>query len=575
MKPHIRRISLATFSFVLFTISAPGQMQPICESGLTGEGHLLQHASVIGELSDKLYAAYQSGDKKQQENLIKELEGYKNHREVSFSDDEKNKMEDLAQRPEVKMIIEAIYLERRAEDTEQAHRFNRAADCFFYPNPMLQDYVNKLGQSLVPRGTGQWYAFRIVQDPRPDAWALSTGSVYVTTGLVAMLDNEAQLAYVLAHEVGHVEHRHTYAQVRGQVLESLMEVEKEKSARKKAAIIGAVAAGIGGAIGGAKGGGNGALVGATLGYGGAALVTTIVERLRVPKFTDYPSSQEADADDFAAHAVLQNSFDIREAPKVFLTLENSIHRDDRVGMGFHYGQVGNLTDRREHVQALLTGALKADLDQKSASGLQTSSPNFNLMMSSLKRDNGALAFSYDLFDEARQNLEEAVGIRSSDPRAHYYLGLVYKQTAHTPAEEQKAMEHFMQAISLDTTRSFYPEAHLDRALSLLSKNDSSVQAEAQKEIKTYIESYKLNHAGSLPGNMHILYDYLSLTGDDRWVNPPVLNVAQAVGNALVEPVRVDTKREVPNVRPKAQTVAGSVKPARSQTKVEAPKVSPK
>jgi len=477
-------------------------------------------------ITEELYTAYQSGDKKQEEDIVKQLDGYSHHREITFTDDEKSKMEELAQRPEVKTIIEAVYLERRAEETEHAHGLNLTS-CFFYPNPMLQDYVNKLGQSLVPRNSSQYYAFRIVQDPRPDAWALSTGSVYITTGLMSMLDNEAQLAYVLGHEIGHVEHRHVYTQTRGEVLERLLEVEKVRSARKKALILGAVAAGVGGAIGGAKGGGSGAVWGASLGDGGAALVSAIVERLRVPKLTDYPTSLEADADEFAVHAVLEHNFDVREAPKVFLTLENSIHRDDRVGMGFHYGQVNNLTERRQHVQNLLTGAMKADVDQHSRGGMQTTSPNFALLMSEVKRDNGDLALQYDLFDEARQNLEEAIAYRSNDPTAHYYIGKVYKLTARTPAEEQKAIEHFVQAIRLDTGRAAYAEPHLEKALSLLKQNDQSTFADAQREIKAYIELYRLNHGGLLPPGMPVLYDYLSLTGDDNWSEPPVLNVAQA------------------------------------------------
>ena len=544
------RYWLTAFCFSLLTLPLSSQAPTVCDSGLAGEGHLAQHALSIKTLRDTLISAYQSGDKKQEENLQKVLEGYKNHRDVTFTDDEKNKMEELAQRPEVKIIIEAMYLEQRAEDTEQAHRFHLQGDCFFYQNPMLQDYVNKLGQSMVPSGSGQWYAFRIVQDPRPDAWALSTGSIYVTTGLVAMLDNEAQLAYVLAHEVGHVEHRHAYAQVRGVVLEDLLEVERERSAKKKAAILGAVAAGIGGVVGGAKGGGSGAVFGAALGFGGTTLVTSIIERLRVPKFTDYSATQEADADEFAARTVLQRGFDIREAPKVFLTLQDSIHRDDRVGMGFHYGLTNTLIERREHLQSLLTGALKTDLDQRSKGGLQTSSPNFSLMMSSLKRDNGALAFSYDLFDEARQNLEEAIAVRSSDPRAHYYLGRVYKQTARTAADEQKAMDHFVQAIQYDTPRSAYPDAHLNRALALMSKNDPGVYADAANEIKTYVEFYKLNHGGNVPVNMHIMYDYLSLMGESSWSDPPVLNVAETTSTSPAEVASAGAKRDSSKVKPK-------------------------
>jgi predicted Zn-dependent protease len=512
----------------LWTLPASAQLP--CDKGLTGEGQIAQHAETISSLWSKLLTAYQQGDKKQEEDLVKRLEGYANHRDIAFSDDERNKMEELAQRPEVKTIIEAIYTERRAEETERAHNFN-LTPCYFYQNPMLQDYVNKLGQSLVPPTSDKFYAFRIVSDPRPDAWAFSTGSIYITTGLMAMLDNEAQLAYVLSHETGHVERNHVYVKTRGEVLEELLEVEKMKSARKKGLILGAVAAGIGGAIGAKEGGAGGALIGAGLGFGATTLVVNLVESLHRPKFTEWSNTQEAEADDFAAHETLQHNFDIREAPKIFVALEGSIHRDDRVGMGFHYGALSNLADRRQHVQTLLTGALKADLEQRSKSGLQAASPGFALLMSQLKRDNGEMALEYDLFDEARQNLESAISLRSSDPRAHLYLGRVYKLTARTSADEDKAMEHFMQAIRLDAGRSAYAQPHLERALTLLKQNDPAALPEAQKEIKTYIELYKVDYGGRVPPNMFILYDYLSLTGDDQWSQRPVVNVAQASGAA--------------------------------------------
>lgn len=527
---NINSKSLVKLATALALTIAPLSIraQQPCDSGLAGEGRTAQHAEVVNSLWNRLFTAYQ-GDKKEEENLAKDLEGYASHRDVTFSDDERNKMEEMAQRPEVKTIIEAIYAERRAEEIEQAHHLNRidSTQCVFYPNPMLEDYVNKLGQSLVPRDSTQYYHFYMFNDPRADAWSLSTGSVYVTTGLMSMLDNEAQLAYVLAHEVAHVEHRHLYAQTRGVVLQQLLEVEKVKSARKKGMILGAIAAGVGGVVGGAKEGTGGALIGAGLGYFGTTMVTNLIESLHRPKYTDWSNVQEADADEFAVHQIMDHSFDAREAPKVFLTLENSIQRDDRVGMGlFHYGQRNTLVERRQHIQALLTGALKADLEQRAKTGLQTTSPNFALLMSEVKRDNGELALQYDLFDEARQNLEDAIALRSSDPTAHFYLGKVYKRTARTPDEERKAMDHFMQSIRLDTDRLAYAQPHLERALALLKQNDQTVLAEAQQEIKTYIEIYKLNNGGRVPGNMYILYDYLSLTGDNKWSQPPVLNVVQ-------------------------------------------------
>lgn len=74
-------------------------------------------------------------------------------------------------------------------------------------------YLRRIGQSLVPRGLVlekvSW-KFRVLRDPQPNAFALPNGSIYVTTGLVTLLDNESQLAAIIAHELTHVMRRHTY-----------------------------------------------------------------------------------------------------------------------------------------------------------------------------------------------------------------------------------------------------------------------------------------------------------------------------------------------------------------------------
>lgn len=545
MNRHVSFSSLFLASWLAFaTIPASAQQpQEPCDRSLADEVQMARQGQLINSLLTQLYDAYESGDKQKEEELTKRLVGYSNHREVTFSEDDKNKMAEIAQRPEVKAIIETSYAETRLEHTTQAHRYN-LSPCFFYPNPMLQNYVNKLGQSLVPPNSSEFYSFRIVNDPRLEAWTLSTGSVYVTTGMVASLDNEAQLAYVLAHEIGHVELRHAYLKNRDYILENLLEAEKVRSAKKKGAITGAIAGGIlGGALGGGKSAATGVLAGAALGYG----VADVIMKIRGTKLTDFSRTQEAEADEFAMRAVLEHNFDAREAPKLLVGLQGSVHRDNRTGLGFAWGNTESLMDRRQNIQTLLAGALKADLEQRSKGGLQTTSPDFSLLMSEVKRDNGALALDYDLFEEARQNLEESIALRSTDPIAHYYLGQAYKVTAHSAADSQKAMDHLMQAIRLDTTRSAYDNPHLERAAALLAQNDPTVFGEAQKEIRTYVELYKVNHGGVLPRNMSILYDYLSLTGDDNWSEVSVLNVSQmeksqSTDTAKPEPKRESTKR---------------------------------
>jgi Zn-dependent protease with chaperone function len=77
-------------------------------------------------------------------------------------------------------------------------------------DPALHAYVNRIGSRLVSAIEGEKFpfTFKVVNDPSINAFALPGGPMYVNTGLIAAADNEAQLAGVLGHEMGHVMLRH-------------------------------------------------------------------------------------------------------------------------------------------------------------------------------------------------------------------------------------------------------------------------------------------------------------------------------------------------------------------------------
>jgi beta-barrel assembly-enhancing protease len=77
-------------------------------------------------------------------------------------------------------------------------------------------YVTDIGQRLVPssRRSGLAFNFFVVQDKGVNAFATMGGYVYVTTGLLKAADNEAQVASVISHEMGHIEKRHLIAQIK-------------------------------------------------------------------------------------------------------------------------------------------------------------------------------------------------------------------------------------------------------------------------------------------------------------------------------------------------------------------------
>ena len=79
-----------------------------------------------------------------------------------------------------------------------------------YDDPELQAYISQVGQRLVANSDepGTAFTFTVIDSPDINAFALPGGYIYINRGLLAYLDNEAELAGVLAHEIGHVSARH-------------------------------------------------------------------------------------------------------------------------------------------------------------------------------------------------------------------------------------------------------------------------------------------------------------------------------------------------------------------------------
>ena len=79
-----------------------------------------------------------------------------------------------------------------------------------YPSKTLQDYVNGVGQKLAKKSHRPelQYHFLVLDSTEINAFALPGGYVYITRGIMAYLNSEAELAAVLGHEIGHVTSRH-------------------------------------------------------------------------------------------------------------------------------------------------------------------------------------------------------------------------------------------------------------------------------------------------------------------------------------------------------------------------------
>ncbi|MFQ5865658.1 MAG: M48 family metalloprotease, partial [bacterium] len=83
-----------------------------------------------------------------------------------------------------------------------------------YDNAQVSEYVNQLGQKMarISHRPDLEFHFRVLDSPVINAFALPGGYVYITRGILAYMNSEAELAGVMGHEIGHVTARHSAKQ---------------------------------------------------------------------------------------------------------------------------------------------------------------------------------------------------------------------------------------------------------------------------------------------------------------------------------------------------------------------------
>jgi predicted Zn-dependent protease len=109
------------------------------------------------------------------------------------------------------IVLMSTQDERRIDEQEAREveaRLGVASD------PALTAYVEAIGQALAAHSPRKdvTYHFRVVEMEDPNAFALPGGHIFVSRGLLVVVNSEAELANVLGHEIGHVAARHAAQQ---------------------------------------------------------------------------------------------------------------------------------------------------------------------------------------------------------------------------------------------------------------------------------------------------------------------------------------------------------------------------
>jgi predicted Zn-dependent protease len=112
--------------------------------------------------------------------------------------------------------------------------------------PLISEYVNRLGQNLVRNSDAKVpFTFRVIDNDAPNAFALPGGYVFVNTGLIELAEEEDELAGAVAHEIAHVAARHMTRRATKSQIASMASLPLSLLLGGWAGIIAGPAAGIG------------------------------------------------------------------------------------------------------------------------------------------------------------------------------------------------------------------------------------------------------------------------------------------------------------------------------------------
>lgn len=426
-----------------------------------------------------------------------------------------------------------------------------------YDNLLIQDVVNTLGQKVAPTPSPHLFAFKLIADPIPYAEALSTGTIYISTGLVALLENEAQLAYVLAHEAAHVHRNHWFHRVQLGAAQPYYDAEKGSAVgQTRDNIIKRIPPTMGAVFGfGRKGGAVAQALTVGTAYATAAVLkATEVGRLNV----DWVKEEEDEADQVAFNAMLDANYNVNQITKLYVRLADVARLDERSTLGF-MGNPQRVSERHENTKLLL----QTNQEKMKGMVLKGDGGEFKTLMAELKRDNGILAYHYDMLQVARENLQEAVDARDTDPGALYYYAKVLKLVGKDDSERAEASEYFVKAIKQDRRNENFG-AHLHHATALLASPDPGRKKQASGALKAYIDRYgcamssnRLAGGKDLPPHMDTIYDYLNVLGEPEWTpyDNPCLPKKAASPAKREQPVKKQTATAAP--APGAPKVAGT------------------
>src|SRR6266480_5342676 len=294
-----------------------------------------------------------------------------------------------------------------------------------YDDPLLDEYLGRLGDKLLPQQVraagGPGLRFGVISDPTLNAFAMPNGRIYVHSGLLSRLDNEAQLAMILGHEMTHVTGRHA------------LRFQRDATNKQILYTVVSIAASIGVAVAAGSRASSGDYVGAAVLSQTANVILGIgLQLAAIAAINGYGRDLEREADAGGMEKLVRAGYDPKEAPKVFQLLQ--AESKDRGSLEtFFFGSHPRLQERIETTTELVNTKFAA---AAATPDTVRTTEDFGLRMRTVVRENALLDIRAGRFKLAQQHLYRLQSQRARDASDKDDLA-------------KKALERYERSASLD------------------------------------------------------------------------------------------------------------------------------
>jgi len=288
-----------------------------------------------------------------------------------------------------------------------------------YQDAEIEYYLHQIAEKLQTNSISPELSFqvRVIKDTNLNAFAYPNGVIYINIGILARMDNEAQLAALLAHEMVHCTHRHSLRALRSikDRTQAIIPPDREISQ----------------------------LLHKT---GSIASISGLTREL------------EIEADRVGLDLAVKANYDPREVLKLFELLKQEIEIEG-IEEPYFFGSHPNVQQRIENINNWLAEKYRGKI-----TGVKNKDV-FQSRISRLVLDNARLDLRQGRFFVAQRTVEKFLAVKPNDARAYFLLGEIFRQRGRQD-DATTAIKNYEKSISLNPS---FAEPH--KAMGLIHFKD--------------------------------------------------------------------------------------------------------